>query len=59
MVLRLILLMMLCIPVACIQYSLFIDAAQDIKRKKKVAAQPLAPAYEDTYFERNYLKIAK
>ncbi|AOT70294.1 hypothetical protein [Geosporobacter ferrireducens] len=60
MLIKLIFLIMLCIPVGCLQYYLLTETLKDLKKGKKVAARKQQPTYyEDPYFQREYLKVVR
>lgn len=59
MTIRLIFLIMLCIPVACIQYYFLTDTLKDLKKMKKPSKRKISAASEDDYLQRKYLKALR
>ncbi|MCT4619500.1 MAG: hypothetical protein N4A62_08910 [Marinisporobacter sp.] len=59
MILKLILLIMLCIPIACLQLYLLVDTAKDLKKPKKLKTRERQLMHSKENTRENYLKIAK
>ncbi|MCT4607018.1 MAG: hypothetical protein N4A64_13125 [Marinisporobacter sp.] len=59
MILKLILLIMLCIPIACLQLYLLVDTVKDLKNPKKSKKRTKQSMYSKENTRGNYLKIAK
>ncbi|QXM06884.1 hypothetical protein [Crassaminicella indica] len=59
MVLKLIFLIMLCIPIACFQIYLLADAVKDLKKTKTSMRRKEKSRHLKSSMKKNHLKIAK
>lgn len=59
MLIKLTFLIMLCIPVGCLQFYLLADTVKDLKKGKKTVVRKQQAAHEDPYFQREYLKVVR
>ncbi|QZY55310.1 hypothetical protein [Crassaminicella profunda] len=59
MILKLIFLIMLCIPIACLQLYLVIDTAKDLKKPKKAKIRKKQSVSSTEPMKKNHLRVAK
>ncbi|WZL73418.1 hypothetical protein QBE52_01420 [Clostridiaceae bacterium 35-E11] len=59
MIIKIIFLIMLCIPIGCFQHYLLVEAAKDLKKPRTSAKRASGSVYQEKYRYTKHLRLAK